>query len=93
MKIMDILVFLFLFLMAKIDGGVQIESNWKFRGLNWEFLKFMGGISKQVKVWGSSMKFSLFNYMIILYAQCENFLTLYMYISFNKFHWNTWAWA
>ena len=37
--------------MAKIDGGVQIKSNWKFMKLNWGFLKFMEDISKMVKVW------------------------------------------
>ena len=37
--------------------GVQIESNWKLKGVNWEFSKFGGGISKKVKVQGGSLKF------------------------------------
>ena len=41
MKIRDILIF-FIFLTAKIDGRVQIESNWKLNGLNWKFFKFRG---------------------------------------------------
>ena len=28
-------------LTRKMDGRGEIKSNWKFRGLNWEFFKFM----------------------------------------------------
>jgi hypothetical protein len=38
---MDILIF-FVFLMAKIDGIVLIESNSKFGSPKWEILKFGG---------------------------------------------------
>ena len=68
MKIRDILVF-FIFLTAKIDGVVQIKSNWKFRRLNWEFFKFRRGTSKQVKVWGFSVKFPLIPFIeMILFS-------------------------
>jgi hypothetical protein len=37
--------------------GVQIKNNWKFKEINWEFLKFRNGISKRVKVQKSFVKF------------------------------------